>query len=300
MWRFVHVSDPHLASTRDGVWNNQFLCSMMSDVMACLRHDLTQVDPDFLLVTGDIVSHRSRDSVIEARDALDGLGVPYYPMGGNHDYYNMESRGWFLEAYDSHLPTPNTVYSFVHKNLRFCVLDPWWVWQDNSLMPFPDPEIEEQQDTDLRNMRWALPPEQFVWLESVLNAHPTMATCLAVHYPVLDIPDRLRQPEYKNAGALENGDLLLNVLSKYPQVKAIFCGHLHTNVITRRNGIAQITTSALPEYPVEYREVRVYEDRMEIHTHGLSDPAFAARSRVPGHEFTRGEEEDRTAVIPFA
>ena len=58
-------------------------------------------------------------------------------------------------------------------------------------------------------------------------------------------------------------------------------------------------TSALPEYPSEYREVCVYADRLEVRTLGLSDGAFAERSLIPGKEWTRGEAEDREAVIPL-
>ena len=86
MWRFVHLTDLHLASTRDGEWNNRFLCSMMPEVMACLKGDLEALGPDFLLITGDVVSCQTREAMFTARTMLDGLGIPYYPMGGNHDF----------------------------------------------------------------------------------------------------------------------------------------------------------------------------------------------------------------------
>ena len=299
MWRFVHITDPHLASTRNGVWNNKFLCSMMPEVMACLKQDLKRLNPDFLLVTGDIVSHHTRDAVFEARDMLESLGFPYYPMGGNHDFYSMESRAWFLEAYAHRLPTPNTVYSFLHKGVRFCVLDPWWVWRDGSLMPIAEPDIVKKQEEDLRDTRWALPPEQFVWLESVLNAFPEQPTFIATHYPAMPPPEHFYQPDYNFAGSLENGELLAGVLSQYPQVKAVFSGHVHTNAITRDNGILHVCTSALPEYPVEFREVAVNEESVEIRTHSLSNPEFAKRSLIPSREYTCGTEADRRAVLRF-
>lgn len=299
MWRFVHITDTHLASERNGVWNNKFLCSMMPEVMACLKGDLERLNPEFLLVTGDIVSNHTREAVFQARDMLEALGVPYYPLGGNHDFYSMESRGWFLEAYADRLPTPNTVYSFVHKNLRFCVLDPWWVWRDGSLMPIAEPGSPGMQGNELRDTRWALPPEQFVWLESVLNAFPGQPTCIAVHYPVLSLPEHFFLAEYNFAGALENGELLAGVLDKYPQVRAVFSGHAHTNAITENGEVLYVNTSALPEYPVEFREVQVYADRLEIKTHGLSNPAFAQRSLIPTREFVAGKETDRHVIIPI-
>jgi len=299
MWRFVHITDTHLASERNGVWNNKFLCSMMPEVMDCLKQDLAHIKPDFMLITGDIVSKHSREAVFQARDMLESLEFPYYPSGGNHDFYCMESRAWFLEAYKHRLPTPNTVYSFVHNNVRFCVLDPWWVWRDGALMPTAEPKHTTSQDEGLRDTRWALPPEQFVWLEGILTAFPDQPTCIATHYPVVALPQYFYRPEYNFAGSLENGDLLAHVLSRYPQVKAVFSGHVHTNSISKDNGVVYITTSALPEYPVEFREVEVYEDRIEIKTRGISNSVFARRSLIPTKEYTAGENADRTSVIPF-
>lgn len=298
-WVFVQLSDPHLSSDRNGIWNNKFLCSMMPEVMQCLKLDLAGVKPDFLLVTGDIVSHHSREAVIKARDMLESLEFPYYPMGGNHDFFSMESRAWFLEAYVHRLPAPDTVYSFVHKNLRFCILDPWWVWRDGSLMPFAEPDLVNDQEESLRDTRWALPPEQFVWLETVLKALPQLPTCVAIHVPVLPLPEYFYKPDYNFAGCLENGELLADVLSGYPQVKAVFSGHAHSNAISRHNGVYHICTSALPEYPVEFRIIEVYPDRLEIRTRPLSNPEFAKRSLIPSHEYTAGNSQDRTITIPL-
>ena len=300
MWRFVHMTDPHLASQRDGVWNNRFLCTMMPEVMACLRRDLTQLRPEFLLVTGDICSHQTRAAMLEARDLMDSLGTPYYPMGGNHDFVQPESRTWFHEAFARRLPDNNTVYSFSCHNLHFCVLDPWWMWSDGSLSPVGEASVVQEQEVSLDNARWALPPEQFTWLEKDLKEHAGMPTVIAVHEPLLPPPPRMQQPGYKDSGALENGELLLTVLREYPQVCAVFSGHMHMNYIEHACGITQVVTSALPEYPTEIREVCVYLDRLVVRTLGLSDPTFAQRSLIEGKSWTRGEAQDRETIIWFS
>lgn len=52
----------------DGEWNNRFLCSMMPEVMACLRKDLALVRPDFILVTGDVLQQVATHlAMLEAR-----------------------------------------------------------------------------------------------------------------------------------------------------------------------------------------------------------------------------------------
>lgn len=299
MWRFTHVTDPHLASQRDGVWNNRFLCTMMPEVMACLKRDLAVLKPDFLLVTGDIASTQTREAMLEARDLMESLALPYYPMGGNHDFVVQDSRKWFLEAFRERLPEPRTYYSFSHKNLHFCVLDAWWVWSDGGLSEVSEAAVARELDTSLQGARWSVPPHQLQWLVEDLNAHPNMPTIVAIHYPAVPIPKRLHRPEFNNGGCLDNGEVLLKCLSCHPQVRAIFSGHVHLNFIEQWNGITQVVTGALPEYPTEYRDVRVFDDRLEVQTMGLSDPRFAEQSLIPGKAWTAGEGVDRQVVIPL-
>lgn len=299
MWRFAHVSDLHLASQRDGVWNNRFLCSMMPGVMECLAHDLAVLKPEFLLVTGDIASTQTREAMLESRDGLETLQIPYYPMGGNHDFVLEQSRAWFLEAFQHRLPVPKTYYAFTHKNLRFCVLDAWWKWSDGTLCEVSEASVARDLDTTLKGARWAIPPYQLDWLFDDLQQNSNIVTVIAVHFPAVPIPERLHRPEFNDGGCLDNGDLLMECLAHYPQVKAIFSGHVHLNFVERCNGITQVVTGALPEFPTEYRDVRVFEDRMEIQTLGLSDPEFAMRSLIPGKNWTAGDCQDRHVVIHF-
>lgn len=297
MWSFVQLSDPHLASQRDGEWNNRFLCSMMPEVMSCLRRDLAELQPDFILATGDLCSHQSRPAMFEAARLMDSLGIPYYPMGGNHDFVLDESRAWFIEAFAEHLPTRDTVYAFTHKGLHCCVLDAWWRWSDGTLDPASEPSVASELDSSLDKARWVLPPDQFEWLEDDLADHLGEPTMIAVHYPLLPPPLRLQRPGYRNSGALENGAFLLEFLQDFPQVRAVFSGHMHMNYVERSGHVTQVVTSALPEFPVEYRVVEVHDDRLEVRTRTLSDGQFAHRSLIPGKNWTRGEAQDREAVI---
>ena len=299
MWRFVQLSDPHLGSTVDGEWNNRFLCSMMPDVMLCLKKDLAKLEPDFILATGDISSHQTRDAMFAARDLMDSLGFPYYPMGGNHDFVNEHSRKWFLEAFHAHLPGKSTVYSFDHKNLHFSVLDAWWKWSDGAISEVSEETVAQNQEKNLNGARWELPPHQLEWLDDDLSKHAGTPTIVTNHYPAIPIPDRLRHAGMRDGGCLENGADLIALVKNHPQVKALFAGHVHMHFIERENGLTHVTTGALPEYPTEYREIQVFDDRLEVLTRGLSDSSFSARSLIPGREWTTGDEQDRRATIPL-
>jgi 3',5'-cyclic AMP phosphodiesterase CpdA len=299
MWSFVHLSDLHLGSERDGEWNNRFLCTMMREVMVCLSADLKALKPDFMLITGDVVSVQTREAMLSARTVLDSIGIPYYPMGGNHDFVLPESRTWFLEAFGGILPEPRSYYTFTHKNLRFCAMDPWWRWPDGSLRAEAPRLAIDSMDESLKGLYWALPEEQMLWLEGVLSRNQATPTAIAIHYPAVPTPGRLQKPDFHDGGMLENGPELMGMLAKYRQVRAVFAGHTHANFIERDGLVTHVTTGGLPEFPVEYRVVEVYEDRMEVKTCGLSDPSFAQRSLIPGHGYTSGAPADRATVIPL-
>ncbi len=297
MWRFVQLTDLHLASTRDGEWNNRFLCSMMGEVMECLRGDLQALRPDFMLITGDVVSCQTREAMFTARQILDKVGIPCYPMGGNHDFALSESRAWFLEAFGDILPEPRSYYTFVHKGLRFCILDPWWRWPGGSLRPVAPKLAIDEMDESVKGLSWALPEEQIGWLAGVLSRDPGTPTVIAEHYPMAPTPARLVQRDFRDGGSLENGAAVMALLERHKQVRAVFAGHIHAHFIETRGLVTHVTTGSMPEYPVEYRVVEVHEDRMEVRTQGLSDPSFARRSLIPGREFTAGTLSDREAVI---
>jgi len=299
MWRFVQISDPHLGSHVDGRWNNGFICTMMPDVMRCLRRDLRETKPDFILATGDLASQPTRDAVFAARDLMDWLGHRYYPMGGNHDFVVEQSRAWFREAYHAQLPGGRTYYSFSHKGLHFVVLDPMWLWGDGSLNPVPQRGSKVTMESGEAHGRWALPIEQLAWLDADLGVHEAQPAIVACHYPAIGIPERLARPGIADAGHLKNGDELLKVLRGHRNVCAVFSGHLHMNVIEVIDGVTHVVTAALPEYPTEYREIAVHDDRMEITTRGLSDPSFAARSLIESNTWTAGDPQDRSMTIPL-
>jgi 3',5'-cyclic AMP phosphodiesterase CpdA len=299
MWQFVQISDAHLGSLTDGRWNNSFVCTMMPDVMRCLRGDLAELQPAFILATGDMGSQPTCDAMYGARDFFDWLGFPYYPMGGNHDFVVEQSRAWFAEAYGAHLPTGKPYYSFDHENLRFVVVDGHWVWRDGRTMPYSEVGTEVVQEDDTDRAKWIMPDAQLTWLDTELSREQDRPTVVVCHYPAIEIPSRLHRPGMKNAGSLQNGAEILAVLRKHPQVRAYFSGHLHMNIVEVVDEVTHVVTASLPEYPCEYREVEVHADRMVVTSRGLSDPTFAARSLLPGGAWTAGQPCDRHVTIPL-
>jgi 3',5'-cyclic AMP phosphodiesterase CpdA len=182
-------------------------------------------------------------------------------------------------------------YSFTHKEIHFCVLDPWWEWQDGSLMPFSDGHDAAPE--------WRIPPEQYDWLEADLTEHAGEATIIALHPPAILPENEALQESMARYGMLKNTHQFIRFLSAHAQVKLLLSGNVHAHYIARKQGLTQVVTGSLTEYPVEFRDVHVHEDRFEIQTRGLSNAAYASQSQARAAEWARGSERDRYAVIPF-
>ena len=60
-------------------------------------------------------------------------------------------------------------------------------------------------------------------------------------------------------------------------------------------------TAELVEYPIEMREVRVFDDRLETEVFGPADGSYAEQSYVAewGNDWSAGRDEDRSMTHHF-
>jgi len=72
---------------------------------------------------------------------------------------------------------------------------------------------------------------------------------------------------------------VLDVLAQFSHVRLSLHGHVHANSITTRGGVVYVTSAALMEYPMQWREVRVSDCQIELRTHQLPLPAALIKSQ---------------------
>lgn len=78
---------------------------------------------------------------------------------------------------------------------------------------------------------------QLEWLEHQLNAEPERYTLLLLHHHPLPAGcSWLDQHSLRNAGALDH------ILSNYPRVKHLLCGHIHRELDLDWNGRRMMAT----------------------------------------------------------
>ncbi len=296
-WSFVQCSDLHLGYNPDGIWNNRVLTSKSFEIFQCFLSDVVTYSPEFIIITGDIGSCEDDITPQKIKDLFNSIKIPLYLLGGNHDLSTHQIRERELKYFDTELPEGEFTYAFTHKKLRFCMLEVSWKWKDSTVHAIRDPDHHIDMKESHKGLQWVLAKEHLNWLENELKEHKKYPVVVSIHTPLFSIPERCKFEGYQDSGILSNAGEVLELLYNHPRTCIILSGHMHMNYLIKEKNVVQITTSALCEYPMEFRQFIVYEDRVEMLTYGLSKPDYAQQSLIPGREAVGGFPEDRTSII---
>jgi 3',5'-cyclic-AMP phosphodiesterase len=196
------LSDPHVrpwGTLYQGVVDSN---RMLSEAIS----HLLQGDrcPDLVLVTGDLVDQGEPAEYAVARELLDGMGIPYLVIPGNHD-----ERENFRIAFSDlgYLPSSGPLHYCVDEHpVRFVGLD--------SCVP------------GLHHGH--IDAEGLEWLSTVLQEGRSRPTVVMLHHPPFScgIPymDKYR---YLDPRPLEA------VLAGFDHIEAVLCGHVHRTMLRR-------------------------------------------------------------------
>ena len=174
-----------------------------------LRH-LAALDPqpDVVLLTGDVVDEGLDAEYTVARAMLAKVGPPLVVLPGNHD-----ARCAFRRAFADHayLPATGPLHSLRDDlgPVRIIGLDVTVPGQHHGLV---DPEVA-------------------AWLDTALAQDPSRPTLVMMHQP----PFATGVP-YLDAYACREGNRMAEVVSRYPAVERVLCGHVHRFMTLRFGG----------------------------------------------------------------
>jgi len=209
--RFIHVSDLHILGEEG---RRQY----GADTGAILRQAIplmNALEPDLVIVGGDLVSDESEESYRRLQALLAPLRAPLHFVMGNHD-----DRTAFRRVFRAAEPASAepVCEAFERGGVRFLLLD--------SLLPG---QVEGR-----------LADGQLQWLERELSTRPDRPAWVFLHHPPLPIYIR-----WLDALGLTNGDALLGVLRRHPQVEAVAYGHIHQPRRWRHQGALFLGVPAL-------------------------------------------------------
>ncbi|WP_169568782.1 phosphodiesterase [Sneathiella limimaris] len=171
--------------------------------------------PDFIMLTGDLVNEGGVDEYAELKKVLESSKVPVYLGIGNHDCRETLRQTFGTEDY---LPKEGFIqYAIEQEGLRSLMLD-----------------------TNVHRQPYGtLCEERLAWLEKELSEHPDTPTLIFMHHPPFETGIRAM-----DAMGLRDAEKFGEVVARHPQIKRIFCGHLHRNISSEFYGVpSQICAS---------------------------------------------------------
>ena len=213
-------------------------------------------DLDFVVHVGDFVD-RSLDDFGVLRDITDQLTVPFWHVIGNHEYSDEASTpGRVVDLY----AMPSRYYTKDLAGYTFVVLDSSEVSIDAYPVGSPEQEgafevVEELSREGRKNAYpWngGISPQQYGWIEAQFE----QAKAEGKHVIVLS--HHMVYPQ--GSMTMIGGDQLLELIAKYDNIRAFINGHLHINVMEKKEGIPYITLAGMVEESTNaYGVVQLYQ-----------------------------------------
>lgn len=178
---FIEINDAHFSSPK---------CpEFFARVTASIRALAPQ--PELCLMVGDLAEHGTEAELGAMRDVLRGLGMPFHPVIGNHDYGAQNDRAKWDELFPGALN-----YRFEHRDWQFVALD---------------------SSEGLKYEKTKVQPETLRWVDAAVpKLNRKLPTVLFTHFPLG--PDTTYRPL--------NADDLLERFKEFNLV-AVFNGHFH-------------------------------------------------------------------------
>jgi Icc protein len=218
---------------------------------------------DLILLTGDLTQEPSLASYKRILTALESYQAPCICLPGNHDDYALMQQ----------------VFNTGSINCRKQVLlDNWQLVSLNSQIP-------GEPGGRLSN-------EELDFLEGCLSENADRHALIAVHHHCLET-----KSPWMDTMIIENSRELLAIADKYPQVKAITCGHVH-QVMAINAGTYQVlaapstcfqftpksTEPAVNDTAPGYRLIELYADgRLESEVVRLPEPLAELQPDAQGY-----------------
>ena len=266
LFKFAFITDTHLYPNA----TQNFSGGLQQQKNSLLLYDklveqLNAFEPAFVIHGGDIVcgGNSFGMSAEEYEAALDSaqefgqrINAPCYYIPGNHDLHPETG------VKDSYLARfgINGMGStcFVHENIRFILLD--------------SQEVPE----DLTH--GYVSTNQLAWVERELKRAEDYDQEVFIFSHQLPFPN----VEFQGIGSrIGNSAEVLEVMTPFEErILAFFCGHLHLNRVFRDQGMLCVISSGIICYPMMWRQVFVYPDRVDIRSEAIDLPHVLAESEA--------------------
>ncbi len=189
--RLIQITDTHLFADVEGTLLGVNTQRSLQGVVAGVAQ--ADYQPEFVLLTGDLVHDGSAAGYQRLGQLLSSLGLPLYLVPGNHDNppaLDAQLRGALICDHKA----------FSRQNWRFILLN----------------------TVAAGEVGGRLAAEQLAFLEQELAAHSQQHCLIALHHPPVSVGS-----VWLDKIGLQNHREFTHLISRHPQVRAVVFGHVH-------------------------------------------------------------------------
>lgn len=197
MTRIIQVTDPHIGATPDYRLAGVDTRRTFGEVMEKVRTE----NADILLMTGDNAADYSEGAYEHFFSVMSSFEQPYYWVPGNHDKISA------AESVPGGKPFRRSVE-----------LDHWQLVFLDSVIP--------------RSPNGQLGTEELQALEKCLQESTSANIAIFLHHHPVDI-----NCAWLDQQRVNDSDQFFAILDKFPQVRAVFWGHIHQEFNSKHRDI---------------------------------------------------------------
>jgi hypothetical protein len=209
-----------------------------------------ELQPDLLLITGDLTSYGTFDvrELAAVKRWLDTLSIDYLCIPGNHDLGANRDRGERYPLFERYEPIPWRETNFG----RVFHQSPVVTYDLGQYLLVALAIRDEDPDGSLSRLRSIL---------SGTDRH----VIVAGHYPLIKVRDKGILSRFGADGYLDNtAGLLRDILTSDSKVLAYLCGHVHAASVKYVDGrLLQLSAGALGPGPSVGWTVDLYDHGVE-------------------------------------
>ena len=285
-FKFAFITDTHLypnaqQNFADGLQQQKNSLALYEKLI----EQLNAFDPAFVIHGGDIVcGGNSFDMSAEEYEAAlhtaqllgERLNSPCYYIPGNHD---LDPETGSKTSYLRHFGINGMgSTSFAKENIRFILLDAQEVPEDVT--------------------HGYVSTNQLAWVERELKKAADYGDEIFFFSHQLPFPN----VEFQGMGSrIANSAEILEIVAPFEkQILGFFCGHQHLNRVFREQGMLCIITAGIICYPMMWRQVHVFPDRIEVKSIPVDLPEVLAESEAVNPDnnlYLSGRPRDREFTI---
>ncbi|MEZ5142545.1 MAG: metallophosphoesterase [Acidimicrobiales bacterium] len=281
--RFVTVNDVHFGETECGIIEGLEMGPIFSveegaepypEIMnRSAIAEIEQVDPDAVLVKGDLTSNGTLDEYEAFLSFYEpAFGDRLFHVRGNHDSYH---GGTYAADPHQAVELPGVTLALIDTS-RAAHANGW------------------------------VPGETLAWLRDLATTADGPVLVFGHHH--IWSPESAQRPENYFGIVPDDSERLVEVVAAHPNIRGYFAGHTHRNRVRRfglTHDVPWVEVACVKDFPGSWAEYRVYDEGIvQIHRR-ISSPEALEWTEKTRHmyegtyfEYAFGDLTDRCFLLP--